>query len=297
MSNMLTYEFVKLEFEKKGFDLLDKCYKNQHQPLMCRCSNGHVGMKSYRLIRGGWGCQKCYGERSRVPYDFIKKEMKKEDCILLSDNYINSNKKLRYICQNGHRHSISWSKWQQGRRCPFCKKNMHGSNIKLNLEHIKCEFEKKGHKVLSVNYVNAHTPLSCICDKGHEFKIAWANFKHNKRGCRACQYEEMSIGRFGEDNPNWKGGLKSEPYCFIWNNNEFKEYIKERDGYRCLNPHCFGTSKKLSVHHINYVKKDCDHMNLITLCVSCNGRANKDREWHTAWYQAILHRRYRYNYE
>lgn len=96
----------------------------------------------------------------------------------------------------------------------------------------------------------------------------------------------------GSDNPNWKGGVSCEPYCFEWSFEEFKDYIKERDGNRCLNPDCWKTSNKLCVHHINYNKKDCEPNNLITLCNSCNSKANKDRGWHKFWYKAIIYRRY-----
>lgn len=96
----------------------------------------------------------------------------------------------------------------------------------------------------------------------------------------------------GKDNPNWKGGISCEPYCFEWSFKDFKNFIKERDGNKCLNPDCFRNVHKLCVHHIDYNKKNCELENLITLCNSCNSRANKDREWHTAWYEAILYRRY-----
>ena len=95
----------------------------------------------------------------------------------------------------------------------------------------------------------------------------------------------------GPNNPSWKGGISCEPYCFEWSSKEFKDFIKERDGYSCLNPDCWKTSRRLSIHHIDYNKKNCDPSNLITLCTSCNSRANKDREWHTSWYQTIMYMR------
>lgn len=96
----------------------------------------------------------------------------------------------------------------------------------------------------------------------------------------------------GSDNPNWKGGIACEPYCQIWSDEEYKESIKERDGYKCLNPTCSRLSDCLCLHHINYIKKDCGSGNLATLCISCNLIANFNREWHESWYQAILYRRY-----
>lgn len=99
----------------------------------------------------------------------------------------------------------------------------------------------------------------------------------------------------GEKHYNWRGGITCEPYCKGWTN-ILKEFIKERDGYICLNPYCYKGNIILSVHHIDYDKKNCGPKNLITICRSCNTRANKDRRWHKAWYQTILSKRYGYKY-
>ena len=37
------------------------------------------------------------------------------------------------------------------------------------------------------------------------------------------------------------------------------------------------------------IKETVGPTNLITICNSCNSAANKDRRWHTAWYQAIIY--------
>ena len=95
----------------------------------------------------------------------------------------------------------------------------------------------------------------------------------------------------GENHHNWRGGISFEPYCPIWACKEFKEYIKERDGYKCQNPDCWGTADHLplAIMHIDNDKMNCHPDNLITGCISCNSRANKDRKWHTLWYKAIMY--------
>lgn len=100
--------------------------------------------------------------------------------------------------------------------------------------------------------------------------------------------------RTGENNHQWKGGISCEPYCQQWIDKEYKQSIKERDGNKCLNPECNKITNKLCLHHIDYNKKECKPSNLITLCVSCNSKANKNREWHKSWYQAIINKRYKY---
>ena len=116
--------------------------------------------------------------------------------------------------------------------------------------------------------------------KSMKGKSSW-NKKGNKR-------PEM----LGDLNPNWQGGIQCEPYCDVWLDKEYKQSIKDRDGNRCLNPDCRCNSNRLTLHHIDYNKKNCHPFNLITLCNSCNVRANKDRRWHRFWYKAIIYQRY-----
>jgi len=104
--------------------------------------------------------------------------------------------------------------------------------------------------------------------------------------------DKLTGTRCGEKNPAWKGGISCELYCEQWSDKDYKESIKERDGYKCLNPECNKKSNKLCIHHIDYIKKNCHPLNLITVCVSCNSKANTNRDWHKSWYQAIIKKRY-----
>jgi len=77
---------------------------------------------------------------------------------------------------------------------------------------------------------------------------------------------------------NWKGGVSFLPYPPIFNN-ELKQFVKDRDNNECQNPYCRGNSKRLTSHHIDFNKDNCSQFNLITLCVSCNSRANNKYLW------------------
>jgi len=105
-----------------------------------------------------------------------------------------------------------------------------------------------------------------------------------------CQKEFLRERFSGELNPNWCGGVSFEPYCTIWKHPEFRKDILERDNYRCQNPDCWCKFDRLDLHHIDYDKKNCHPDNIVTLCISCNARANVEREWHTSWYTAIMQR-------
>jgi len=125
--------------------------------------------------------------------------------------------------------------------------------------------------------------------KGNNFRLGIPHSNKTKK-----LLSELNTGCL---NANWKGGISCEPYCFEWSFKEYKDFIKERDKNICLNPYCQKLDNKLRIHHIDYNKKNCHSSNLITVCSSCNSRANKDRNWHTAWYRAVLYRRYNYKYK
>jgi hypothetical protein len=82
----------------------------------------------------------------------------------------------------------------------------------------------------------------------------------------------------GELASNWQGGKSFEEYP-----EEFKlikPLIRTRDNFICQE--CGFTEKqlkrKLSVHHIDYNKKNNNPNNLISLCVSCHTQTNYSRE-------------------
>jgi len=75
----------------------------------------------------------------------------------------------------------------------------------------------------------------------------------------------------------------------------------ENNGYKLLSTDYKGTNDKLSYdcingnrHHINYNKKNCEPWSLITLCNSCNARANFKRSKHKKFYQNIIKNKYNY---
>ena len=105
----------------------------------------------------------------------------------------------------------------------------------------------------------------------------------------SCRHQKIS-------RDEWVDFIAQEPYCSIWTK-EFKEMIKERDGYKCLNPDCWKTSTKLCGHHVDYNKKNCNPWNIITTCLSCNSRANKNRSKWQKFYQEITNEKHGYKYE
>lgn len=178
---------------------------------------------------------------------------------------------------------------KQKTSCDFCGKiiRRNPSQVKKYRRHFcsaKCR------------EVGKRTWLECKCEYCNKIIYRPKSYieKHKHIFCnRSCRQDWM----YGANNTAWRGGVKSLLYCPVWDDEEYKKDIKERDGNICLNPECRRRNQILTLHHIDYNKKNCHPWNLITLCRSCNSRANVNREWYIQWYQRILHNRYGYEYK
>lgn len=98
----------------------------------------------------------------------------------------------------------------------------------------------------------------------------------------SSQYKQlMSKRQKGKKGSNWKGGKSFEEYPQEFNKT-LKHKIRKRDGFKCKE--CDYSEKKLgrklSIHHIDYNKKNNNEDNLISLCISCYMQTNfKRNDW------------------
>jgi len=293
----LTYEFVKTKFEEEGYVLLSTTYVNAHAKLDMVCQNGHKIKLNWQKFKQGRRCKYCNG--TNLYFEDIIAEFASDGYVLLTNevDYVTSKQKLKYICPNGHSHSMSYVHWSEGSRCKQC----FFDSLKISSEKIINSIESEGYTILNKStIIEAITPsdikIDTVCNHGHSYSTYWGVWQRGHR-CKKCGYINLSIKYSGDRASNWQGGKSFEPYCEAWKDREYKQDIRNRDGNKCLNPYCESQNKNdLTIHHINYIKKDCRPGNLITVCRSCNGKANVSRKWHKAWYQAIMFRRYNYNY-
>ena len=112
--------------------------------------------------------------------------------------------------------------------------------------------------------------------------------KHQSAETRA----KISTATSGPNNPAWLGGISRDPYGWDFND-ELKEEVRRRDGYKCQK--CGAPQaeckRKLSVHHIDYNKKNNDPVNLLALCLPCHIKTNTNRKHWTAFFQEKAIRR------
>jgi len=94
------------------------------------------------------------------------------------------------------------------------------------------------------------------------------------------------VHRYGEDNPNWQGGLSFEPYPITFNN-QLKDKIRARDNFICqlCGVPELECNRRLTCHHIDYDKKNCKENNLLSLCCGCNTKVNTRRRYWINYFQ------------
>jgi hypothetical protein len=189
VSKKLNIEFIRAKFAEEDYVLLTETYDNAHQKLEYICPEGHrhyvrwTNWNSSKKVR----CPYCVGN-AKLNIEFIRAEFAKEDYELLTKTYENEHQKLEYICPRGHKHSVSWNNWQQGKRCP-CFSN----NIKPTIEFIRVKFAEEGYILLTEVYENNEQRLEYICSgpEKHRHRITWGNWIKGTR-CPFCNNTGIS---------------------------------------------------------------------------------------------------------
>ena len=120
-----------------------------------------------------------------------------------------------------------------------------------------------------------------------------ASLKQFKNGMSIKTRMKMSDSHKGNKNGSWKGGISKNPYPSVFNGG-LKRKIRERDNFICCL--CGRTEREeleelnqvLSVNHIDFNKNNCKESNLNTLCLRCNVKINRDREYWTNYFNKSI---------
>lgn len=228
-NNKLTIEHVKNEALRLGkWKIIDNIYVNSGSKLECVCLKCGVEVKmSWNNIKQNKGCRNCNKTDNiqRLNIKDIRDSFEKVEYILLTTIYKNVSQKLEYICNMGHRHSVTWGNWQYNkRRCPYCS-----GNAKYTFEEVNFIFNSRGFTVLDDVYVNNSVPIRYECSEGHSHKIRLSDLL-NGDGCPHC-----SPGKVKRDLTTEvvKSELIKEGYVLL------SEYINSRTEfvYKCPKGH------------------------------------------------------------
>jgi hypothetical protein len=175
------YSFVYNFFRKNNCKLLSKEYLNNRTHLQYICECGNKSTIFFDHFKRGTRCRKCSGS-GKFTFEFVNEYFKKNNCELLSKEYLNTLAKLDYICNCGNKSSIRFNDFKNGTRCMKCS-----GNEKYTFEYVNEYFKKKNCKLLAKEYVNANIKLEYICKCGNKSSMTFSNFNRGHRCMECCR--------------------------------------------------------------------------------------------------------------
>ena len=138
--------------------------------------------------------------------------------------------------------------------------------------------------------IRKHCSQQChnIANKSRKYNADWRRKigKANSRRVWTLESREKDslthsrINPKGKDSHFWQGGLTKKKYPALFTK-QLKERIRVRDDFKCqvCGVPELELDRRLSIHHIDYDKHNCDKSNLICLCNSCHQHTNLRHEY------------------
>jgi hypothetical protein len=141
----------------QGGRCLSIYYKNNHDPLVWECSEGHIFKTSYSAVklaisRGGF-CSKC-GILRRTEKKKLTIEEMRDIAITrggkcLSDKYIDAHGPLTWVCGNGHQFDMNANSVKNNHWCPHCQFYLNENKCRYIIEKLTGKRFKSTKKILN----------------------------------------------------------------------------------------------------------------------------------------------------
>jgi predicted DNA-binding protein YlxM (UPF0122 family) len=176
--------------------------------------------------------------------------------------------------------------------CNVSKSTIHYWTNKFNIECRKPSDISLQKTYIDISYDELYNlyiikklPITKIC----KFYNCSYSVIYNRLKKFDIEINSRSILFCRDGNPNWKGGLSYQKYCYRFNI-KFKDHIRNKFGRKC---YICGTSEnitkeQLCVHHIDYNKNAiCNGKEwaFVPLCRSCHAKTNGNR-WY--WFNLLI---------
>lgn len=228
--NKLDYEYVKFFFEDNCCVLLEAKYNNAKTKMRYICSCERESEITFANFQNGQRCFDCgvtkSSNKNRRSHMEIKKIFEEENCLLITENYINTKQKLDYICSCGNKHSATLTTFLEGGRCSECTLN----KLRFSYEYVKNYFEDNGCILLTEEYTRSDQNLDYICACGRLSKTQFYRFKNGQR-CMKCRDEKYNIG---ENSHSWNGGITNISNYVRGKMSDWKKETEIVCDYRCV---------------------------------------------------------------
>lgn len=125
--------------------------------------------------------------------DKVRKVFEENGCVLVSQEYMNTSTKLKYIASCGHLHESTFENFLagKGRLCKSCRYKKIADEKTRTYEQVRNAFRINGCTLLSEEYSGCRQKLRYIAQCGHENEISYSKFMSG--GGRVCAKCSKSI--------------------------------------------------------------------------------------------------------
>ena len=188
-----TFEDRKNIVESREYELIEVLREKDKNGrsiiyIIIKCNQGHKTKMKWDNFMQGKNCKYC-ANNVKFTYDEVKEYIESfSDCKLLSNEYINEQKKLKIKCLKcNNDYEVSYHHFKNNHsRCPKCAIKRVTESHKHNYDYVKEYIENFGYKLLSNEYNRLHDKLDIECNKGHVFKMTFSKFYHENQRCPIC---------------------------------------------------------------------------------------------------------------
>lgn len=119
---------------KKGV-CISKDYSTTRSTLTFKCEKGHIwSTEANQILKGSW-CPDCAGIKKKNIEEIREVALKRKGK-LLSTEYHNAHRKLKWECSNGHTFEANYNNVRAGKWCPKCRTNYNEDKCRFILEKL-----------------------------------------------------------------------------------------------------------------------------------------------------------------
>lgn len=196
--------FIEVE-SKSGCLLLSDIYEGSHKNLKVKCKCGKPYDVCFSAFKNGQQqCHTCGHRNTGDKLSFTFEEVKKfievdsnSNCVLLSNDYINTQNDLNIRCACGNEFIVSFDVFKRGQRqCKKCGQKITKKKLLLSYKDVKKYIEidsNSGCKLISDSYNGYYEPLQIKCKCGEIFTKSYGRFKNGVKCCEKCSYKPKKV--------------------------------------------------------------------------------------------------------
>jgi hypothetical protein len=173
---------------------------------------------------------------NQLKFEDVKSYIFKNNCILLSEEYINKKRKLIIQFECGDIKEMSFECFERGQRCSCSSTNRFKSTIERKTRD-------KIIKILSTsnitlisfenNICSWNGRLIYECEKGHIINQGIREFMRGK-SCKQCSFEKSSVNQKRNKGNNWQGGKTNLRKYMKKKLIEWKKESMKNCNYKCI---------------------------------------------------------------